>query len=72
MYQYQERGGEEDRNPRGKTLPEGNWKVMGLVMENTLDRTKWKRRTDCGDPSHGNIQRRRRIKSTKNTITSYI
>ena len=35
MHQYQERDGEEDRQPGGKT-------VMQSVDEDALDRTKWK------------------------------
>ena len=41
MQQYQERHGEEDRKPGGKTRVKEIWKV-GLKEEDVLDRTKWK------------------------------
>ena len=41
--QYQERDGEEDRNPGGKTLATDIWKVEVNVKEDeVLDRITWK------------------------------
>ena len=40
MHKYQERDGEEDRKPSGKTCV--NMKRVGLKEEDALDRTKWK------------------------------
>ena len=39
MYQYQERDGEEDRKPGGKTRVKETWKGL-KEEEDALDRTK--------------------------------
>ena len=55
MHQYQERDGEEDRKPGGKTRVIDIWKVtsVGLKEEDALDRTKWKNyiHNHSGEPS---------------------
>ena len=42
MHPYQERDGEEDRKPGGKTRVKEIYGKCGLKEDDVLDRTKWK------------------------------
>ena len=54
MHQYQERDGEENRKPGGKTRVKEicQYERVRLKIEDVLDRTKWKRavQNHSGDP----------------------
>ncbi len=65
MHQYQERDGEENRTPGGKTRVKDIWK--GLKEEDALDRTKWENdiQYHSGDP------RRREKPEEKKKIDAY-
>ena len=50
MHQYQERDGEEDRKPGGKTECKRDMESVGLFKkEDVLDRTKWKNCVQLGE-----------------------
>ena len=49
MHEYQERDGEEDRKPGGKTECKSDMESVVLKEADVLDRTKWKNCVQLGE-----------------------